>query len=275
MKGIYDCEVVAQSCVAPGVMRTILTGAEIARNSVPGQFVNVRVCETSDPLLRRPFSVHAVYPDEGLYSLLYVLVGKGTQLLSKVQPGIKLSVVGPLGNGFDLGEDPEEEHVVVAGGCGAAPLHFLAAKLCEKWGCGKVTVLCGAQTKKSLLCQAEFESFGGEVSVSTDDGTSGYHGTVTGLLEDFLADRDPKNVRVYSCGPHPMLKRVAEVSGSGGVKLCQVSLENHMSCGVGVCLGCVQKIRGAFRGDESGQGWHHERVCKEGPVFDAEDVIWE
>ena len=158
MKGIYDCRIIAQTEIAPGVVRTLLSGPEIARESAPGQFVNLRVAKTTDPLLRRPFSVHAVYPEEGIYSLLYAMVGRGTRLLNEIQPGESVSVVGPLGKPFDLGDSPEAEHIVVAGGCGAAPLHFLCAALCKKWSCNNVKVLAGAQSESAVLCEAEFKS---------------------------------------------------------------------------------------------------------------------
>lgn len=276
MKGVYNCEIVAQTEIAPGVIRAILSGREIAQSAYAGQFVNVQVAKTTDPLLRRPFSIHATYPGEGIFSLLYVTVGKGTALLKKVQPGEKLSVVGPLGRGFDLGNNPNAQHIVVAGGCGAAPLHFLCNSLCQKWNCENVTVLTGGRNKDAVLCEAEFRSHGVSVNISTDDGSYGCHGLVTELLSRQLAERDQSRpVRVYSCGPHGMMKAVAKITFEAGVKDCQVSLENNMSCAIGVCMGCVQKIKGAMAGDKSGRNWHHERVCKDGPVFNAEDVIWE
>ncbi len=286
MKGIYDCKIIAQSEVGPGVVRTLLSGPEIARHSTAGQFVNVRVAETTDPLLRRPFSIHAVYPAEGFFSLLYVLRGRGTALLNKMRPGEKMSVVGPLGRGFDLGDSTDAEHVVVAGGCGAAPLHFLCDALCAKWGCQTTTVLAGAQRKEGVLCEEEFRSHGVEVEISTDDGSYGYHGFVTQLLAKYLQERtkfpsprpspeEGARIRVYPCGPNAMMKEVARISREAGVERCQVSLENNMSCAIGVCMGCVQKIKGAASGDDSGRDWHYERVCKDGPVFDSEDVIWD
>jgi len=275
VKGVYDCEIIAQKEMAPGVIRTLLAGPEIARESVPGQFVNVQVGKTTtDPLLRRTFSVHAVDAGNGTFSLLYVIVGRGTELLRKIQPGEKVSVVGPLGRGFDLGDSHDEEHIVVAGGCGAAPLHFLCDCLCREWGCEKVTVLAGAQSKDALLCEAEFRAHGVGVGVSTDDGSYGYRGFVTQLLEEKLAGQT-KWTRVYSCGPHAMMREVARICSEAGVGKCQVSLENNMACGMGVCMGCVQKIRGAAPGDTSGRNWRYERVCHDGPVFDAEDVIWQ
>jgi len=279
MKGVYDCEVIAQSEVAPGVVRLLLRGPEIAEQAVPGQFVNVQIAAmATDPLLRRPLSVHAVYPDEGIFSLLYVIVGKGTALLNKIQPGEMISVVGPLGRGFDIGDSPDALHILVAGGCGAAPLHFLCDTLCAKWGCKNVIALTGGRTKSAVLCEAEFRSHGIEVEISTYDGTYCYHGVVTELLQHHLdspLSTLNSQLRVYSCGPYPMMREVARICREANVSNCQVSLENNMACGLGVCMGCVQKIKGAMPGDMSGADWHRERVCKDGPVFNAEDVIWD
>ena len=276
MKGIYECEIIAQTEVAPDVFRTLLTGLEIAREAQPGQFVNVQVSATTDPLLRRPFSVHAAYRAEGVYSLMYVVVGRGTALLREMRSGQTVSVVGPLGTPFDLGDSPDAEHIVTAGGCGAAPLYFLCDALCTKWGCDNVTVLVGAATKSALLCEAEFTSQGVSVGISTEDGSCGCRGVVTDLLKKHLVQRDTvRPVRIYSCGPHAMIREVARIASEAGVEKCQVSLENHMACGLGVCMGCVQKIRGPAPGDASGRDWHHERVCADGPVFDAEDIIWD
>lgn len=283
MKGVYECEILAQSEVGPNVVRTLLKGPEIARQAQPGQFVNVRVTPTTDPLLRRPFSIHATYPDEGVYSLLYVLRGKGTALLHKARPRDKISVVGPLGKPFDLGDSSEAEHIVVAGGCGAAPLHFLCDALCRKWGCKHVTVLAGAQSKDTILCEAEFKSYDVNVLISTDDGSYGCQGYVTDLLDAYLAERcsmssQPGNsplIRVYSCGPHDMLKEVARISREYKVSSCQVSLENVMACGIGVCMGCVQKVKDSGHGDDPAECFHYERVCTEGTVFEADNVVWE
>ena len=283
MKGIYDCEIIEQHEVSPGVYRTLLTGEEIARQARAGQFLNVQVSRSTDPLMRRPFSVHAVYPDEGRFTLLYVVVGRGTELLRHIPAGDKVSVVGPLGRGFDVGESPDAEHIVVAGGCGAAPLHFLCDALCKKWGCENVLVLAGGRSKNAVLCEAEFRAHGVQVGISTDDGTYGHGGFVTQLLEQALGKRqqaigrDLSRVRVYSCGPHPMVREVARICREAGVGNCQVSLENNMACGMGVCVGCVQKVRvqSSKLKVESAGDWEWKRVCKDGPVFDAEDVIWE
>jgi dihydroorotate dehydrogenase electron transfer subunit len=122
----------------------------------------------------------------------------------------------------------------------------------------------------------EFKSHGVGVEISTDDGSYGHAGFVTELLRDKLETLDrSREIRVYSCGPHPMMKAVASICEKAGIPGCQVSLENNMACGIGVCTGCVQKIKGAAEHDDSGRGWHYERVCKDGPVFYSEDIIWE
>lgn len=286
MKSVYNCEIIEQTEVAPGIYRTRLIGPEIARESVPGQFVNVQVSGTTDPLLRRPFSVHAVDPAGGIFSLLYVVVGRGTELLRHIPAGETVSVVGPLGRGFDLGDSPAT-HIIVAGGCGAAPLHFLCDALCARWGCDSVTVLAGAQTRDAVICEAEFRAHGVEVGISTDDASYGFGGLVTQLLEQRLRSvlssglaEDGRAIRVYSCGPYAMMKEVARICREAGVSSCQVSLEKNMACGLGVCVGCVQKVKSPKSEVESGAGgsnteWRYERVCADGPVFDAEDIIWE
>ena len=277
MINVSNCELIGQMEVAPGVVRALFKSPEIACQAKPGQFVNINIAPTTtDPLLRRPFSVHATYPEEGVFSVLYVLVGRGTALLSKMPDGSKISIVGPLGRGFDIGDSPDAEHVAVAGGCGAAPLHFLCDAICDEWGCDKTTVLSGAKDKNAVLCEAEFKAHGVEVGISTDNGSYGYHGLVTELLKKHLAEsKHPEKIRVYSCGPHVMMREVARISAEAGVSICQVSLENNMSCAMGVCMGCVQKVKGAPASDKSGENWHYERVCKDGPVFNAEDIVWE
>lgn len=275
MIGVFDCEIIEHSAVTHNTMRSVLKCPEIAANAMPGQFVNVKVSSGTDPLLRRPFSIHAVDVEKGTFSLLYVMVGRGTALLSQMKPGQFMSVIGPIGRGFDFGDIGNSTHLVVAGGCGAAPMHFLCDKLCTNGICANVIVLSGASNKDALLCEVEFKAHGVEVDISTDDGSYGYKGFVTELLAEKLKEiGDTSNVRVYSCGPHAMMKAVADISISAKVKSCQVSLENNMACGFGVCQGCVQKIKGAGKGDNSGRDWHYERVCKDGPVFNAEDIIW-
>ena len=217
-------------------------------------------------LLRRPFSIHRA--GKGKLEVLYAVVGEGTRLLSQKKPGKHLDVIGPLGNGFDYERRTtnDERLILVAGGMGVAPLIFLAEKLGQRSkvkGQGKPLVLLGAGTKKQVLCEKEFKQLGCEVMVATDDGSVGFKGKVTDLLKDFL--RPTSHVprpTVYACGPRPMLRALSRISLKNNIP-AQISLEEHMSCGIGACMGCVVDTLQGFK-----------RVCKEGPVFDAGQILW-
>jgi dihydroorotate dehydrogenase electron transfer subunit len=267
---VTDCEIIEQIEIAPRIFRSVLVEPTIARESKPGQFVNVRVSESYDPLLRRPFSIHAVNPERGTFSLLYDVVGRGTKLLMAMDVGDKVSVVGPLGSSFDVGEDPKAKHILVAGGCGAAPIHFLSDWICKKHGCDKVTVLVGAKTEEAVLCEREFVAHGVKVEIATEDGSYGFKGLVTELLQTYLSMPD---IRVYSCGPTPMLRAVAKIVEAYNVASCQVSLESAMACGLGVCMGCVTKACSGY--DDDCKDWRYSRVCTDGPVYDAKELVWE
>ncbi len=273
-KIIADCEIIEQTEIAPHVFRSVLVEPTIARTSRPGQFVNVRVAEGYDPLLRRPFSVHAVDPEAGTFSLLYDVVGRGTRLLMDMKVGDTVNLVGPLGSSFEIGESASARHILVAGGCGAAPIHFLSDSICQTHGCGQATVLVGAKTGTALLCEREFVTHGVNVELATEDGSYGYKGLITELLDQKLKARNREiETRVYSCGPIPMMRAVAKVCHERGIESIQVSLESAMACGVGVCMGCV--VKGCESHDGACDDWQYNRVCTEGPVFDARGLMWE
>jgi len=235
----------------------------IVRRARPGQFVDIRVNDTLEPLLRRPLSIHRV--DGKRVEVIYEVVGKGTEILSKKKTGDTLDVIGPLGSGFTF----NERAILVAGGMGVAPLIFLAEKLAEvKSQKSKVKsqVLIGAKTKSKILCEKEFKQLGYKIKISTDDGSRGFKGKVADLLKRILLKNsrtcEPKN-SIYACGPRPMLKEISALSKKYNIP-AQISLEEHMACGIGACLGCVVKAKDGYR-----------RVCKEGPVFNADEIVWE
>ncbi|MFH0827077.1 MAG: dihydroorotate dehydrogenase electron transfer subunit [Candidatus Omnitrophota bacterium] len=251
-----------------------LEAPRIALKASPGQFVNVRVVDSVEPLLRRPFGIHRVQGKA--IEILYEVLGKGTEILSLKKAGEYLDVIGPLGNGFnyELRTPPlnltaqgggSEEFILVAGGMGVAPLIFLAEKLRSAQSSKfkvQSMVLIGAKTKNQILCEKEFKQLGFTVLVSTDDGSKGFKGKVTGLLKRQLRTMDYELRTIFACGPRPMLKEVVLFSRQKRIP-AQVSLEEHMACGMGACLGCVVNTRVGFK-----------RVCKEGPVFKAEEIIW-
>ncbi len=237
----------------------VLGSKQIAGESSPGQFLNIKVNDTDEPLLRRPFSIHRV--KDSSIELLYEVVGEASGLLSQRRPGGYLDIIGPLGNGFDcrLPVTGYRSPVLVAGGMGVAPLVFFAEKLMKS----KALVLIGAKTKDQILCEKEFKQLGCAVKIATDDGSRGFKGKVTDLLKNILRVTSYElRVTIYACGPRPMLKEISRISKKYDIP-AQVSLEEHMACGIGACLGCVVNTKEGFK-----------RVCKEGPVFNGDELIW-
>ncbi len=267
MKHFPAVEVVVQEMVAPGCYRLTFFSPEIVLLARPGQFLHIRVTPGLEPLLRRPFSIHSVNRRTGEGALLYRVVGRGTGLLAKKKKGDWLDVIGPLGQGFTL-PAAGQRVVLVAGGIGIAPLFFLLQTLAGSDNF--VNVFLGARTAKDLLLVEEVRELvnggRGEVMVATDDGSCEHRGPVTDLLARLLAEK--KVEMVYACGPVAMLKVVASLLERYGVD-GEVSLEERMGCGIGACLSCVCKTRGGNRQDFS-----YRRVCLEGPVFKARDVVW-
>ncbi|MBM9536654.1 dihydroorotate dehydrogenase electron transfer subunit [Desulfobulbus alkaliphilus] len=237
--------------------RLTLFAPRIAAAARPGQFVMASCGTTLDPLLRRPFSIHQAFAD-GALELLVKVIGRGTSYLSTLRPGAELSLIGPLGRGFHL--TTHGPVTLVGGGIGIAPLLFLASHLPTDSKISTCTVLLGSRTNTDLLVLTEeFKQLGCQVRTATDDGSLGHHGFVSELLPAAL----PGAHMVFTCGPHAMMTTVARLCLDAGIR-CEASLEAHMACGLGACLGCT--IHGA------GNTYRH--VCKHGPVFDATEVAW-
>jgi len=234
-------------------------------NVKPGQFVMLRITDSFDPLLRRPFGVFDVFQGNEGVEIFYRVVGKGTSIMSGLMPGDTVDVLGPLGNGFPV-PSAKENLVMVAGGVGVAPFYLLAKNAIKKNI--SVTLLYGARNSKELKIAADFKKIGVKVKVSTEDGSIGKKGFVTSLLEEELK----KGTVVYACGPIGMLKEVSRVSAEHGVK-SYVSLERGMACGIGVCLGCAVLVSRCNGGIEINKGY--DMVCSDGPVFKSEVIEWE
>jgi len=233
----------------------------IARAAKPGQFVQVKCSDSTEPLLRRPFSIHKV--KRGI-EILYEAVGRGTDILSRKKEGGFVDVLGPLGSGFsmpDRASSLEPRAIIIAGGIGAAPLVYLADELAKKKI--KTIVLIGAKTKHLILCEKDFKKVTPEVYVSTDDGSYGCRGLVSKLFHKILKTTESKfETIVYVCGPHGMLKCISDICMERNFE-CQVSLEEKMACGIGACLGCVVNTRSG-----------NKLACKDGPVFNSSEIIW-
>jgi len=280
---------------------------EIARLARPGQFLMLRVNELQDPFLRRPFSLSRIFPprekkrkpmDEGGVEICYQTVGRGTLLMSRIQEGQRVDLLGPLGKGFWT-EEGCSRVILVGGGIGVPPLLPWAQELKRK-GPGtkksprgpEMTFLIGAKNKDNILGVAESRRWGIEAQVATEDGTLGAKGLVTDLLEKELMTGRHEATAIYACGPNPMLARIAQVAHQFDLP-CQVSLESRMACGVGACLGCTVKFReGLLPGEDQEREltpspadslpviseappFRYARVCKEGPVFDARKIFWD
>jgi dihydroorotate dehydrogenase electron transfer subunit len=265
--------------VARDTYRIRLEAPQTARQIVPGQFIMVRLPAGDDPLLARPLALYDTVIDKGgdLVGLdvVYLVVGKMTRCLAACEAGDQLEIWGPLGNGFVL---PAAKHLVmVAGGIGQTPFLALGREQLQKRNYGlpprkispsqKVTLCYGARSADLLAGIDDFRAAGIDVRVATDDGTAGHHGLVTDLLGRCLAEAETTTCRVVCCGPEAMMEAVARVSASANVP-CQVSLETPMACGIGICFSCVTKVT------QPDGTWDYKRTCVDGPVFDAETIVW-
>ena len=242
-----------------------LEAPAIARAAKPGQFVMLQVQEGRDPLLRRPMSVCRV-PDRGRrrIAILYKITGAGTRRLAAQRPGARLRTLGPLGRGFRIpAAGAPGRLVLVAGGVGIAIFPFLADALARRRP--RPLLLFGARSAKDLVGVPMLRERGVEVRVATEDGSRGTRGYVTSLLAPII-ETGGEAPRLFVCGPTPMLRAVGDLARAAAVP-CQLALEAPMPCGLGVCLGCVVPCPG----DAAGPAFR--RVCTEGPVFEATEVL--
>jgi len=232
---------------------------EIAPLVQPGQFAHVRILPLKEALLRRPFSIFQVTTDT--FSILYKNVGRGTDVLSRMRSGEELSVIAPLGHGFTVPAPGAEVPLLVAGGYGMAAMYLLAQRSPQKG-----IVFVGGRRRVDILCEKEFAALGWEVRATTEDGSHGEKGLVTHPLIAELK-RGAAGKKLFACGPTPMLKAVAKLAADFNLP-AELSMDEHMCCGTGVCLTCVIPIKTA-------DGWEYQRTCTEGPVFDREQILWE
>lgn len=272
--------------VARDIFLLTFSAPGIATVAKAGQFVHIRCGKTLDPLLRRPFSFSNINRGAGTCSVIYEIRGRGTQLLADFVVGDEIDLLGPLGTHFSVEKLlPEAHAILVGGGIGAPPMAALAQALSHR-EIAKVTVLLGAATRDKLVPESIFETVGAKVLVATNDGSKGHHGFVTELLDsvveaDMEAGLDGDNLltdnsllAVFACGPNGMLKAVRDYCLDRNIP-CQISLEEIMACGVGACQGCVCKVKAEGSEGDTGQGFEYVRVCTEGPVFEAGEVVWD
>lgn len=247
-------EVVGRREVAGGIFRLVLRTSDIALRTAPGQFVNIRCGEACLPLLRRPFSISRVEGDT--IELLFNVIGQGTRMMSSKRPGDTLDVLGPLGTPFGVSGEYDTA-ILVAGGLGIAPFPLLTDFLLKEKK--DILTLIGARTAGQVTDQ-----YLRNVEIATDDGSRGMKGTVVDLLKTQRGKRDMKKVKVFGCGPTPMLKALSVYASAEGFD-CELSLEGDMACGMGICQGCpVERTDGKKK---------YALVCTDGPTFNNNDII--
>ncbi len=237
-------EIQSNEKLAKDVYRMVLAG-DTSDLKKPGQFVNIKL---DGFFLRRPISVCDY--DENVLTLIYKVVGAGTEVMSKMCKGEKLDILTGLGNGFDTSKSGDNP-VVIGGGVGVPPMFNLARKLIEEGK--KVTAVLGFNKEEEIFYKDEFEKLGAEVYITTVDGSVGTKGFVTDAMKNIDFSY------TYCCGPEPMLKAVYNASDKDG----QFSFEERMGCGFGACMGCSCKTK-----------YGNKRICKEGPVLCKEEIIW-
>lgn len=254
---------------------------EIARLAVPGQFVMTRFTGRDAPLIGRALAVYDIIPGEDgqprWIDLVFVRKGAFTTPLAESPAGVRMSLWGPLGNGFS--NRPCKKLVIAVGGIGQTPMLLLGQEALgtRRFGCEgrqagwaeKVTIVYGARTAALLACVDSFEQAGFEVELCTDDGSRGNKARVPDRLFELLdQETDHASLRVVTCGPEIMMQKVAEGCIARSID-CQVSMETPMACGIGICFSCVAKVR-----PNADEPWDFRRTCVEGPVFDAVNLEW-
>src|SRR5262245_10997942 len=239
----------------------------------------MRLAGCDDPLLARPLALYdTVVSQDGAATgidIVYLTAGKFTRRLASCRPGEMLDVWGPLGNGFP--PQSAEHLIIAAGGIGQTPfLALVAEHLGSKRygdpprdtpGPRRISFCYGARSADYLAGVDDFRRLGTEVHLSTDDGSYGHHGFVTDVVHKLLVQSSAESRQIVCCGPERMMEAVAEIAHRFEVP-CQVSLETPMACGIGICFTCVAKVR------QSDGSWDYKRTCVEGPVFDAEQIVW-
>ncbi len=259
MKKQELCKVINRKKLAKNIYTIRFKSSHISANSKPGQFVLVKISQTQLPLLRRPFAISDTNVKQKTFDILFEVKGEGTKFFATTRKDDIIDVIGPIGNGFNTRNT--ENIIVVAGGIGLASVNLLCNKSAKENK--NVHLYYGTKSLEYMPIKSFNKNI--NVSVTTDDGSYGQKKLVTKALEEDSKKFD-KSYTVFACGPHVMLKEVYKVCKKYKWK-CFVSLESHMACGVGACNGCIVDVmRNGVKG--------HKRVCKEGPIFNAGEIIW-
>ncbi|MGN1467355.1 MAG: dihydroorotate dehydrogenase electron transfer subunit [Ruminococcus sp.] len=249
----YDAqafELISNKEIANGIFDWTVKNKSLSSIAQPGQFAHIAV---PGKTLRRPISICDA--DGENLRLVFQVKGQGTEIMSQLKEGTSVDIIAPLGNGFKI--EKGKKYCFIGGGIGVPPMLYAAKAAC------KPLVITGFRSKDFVILQDDFKSIGADLVLATDDGSAGIHGFVTDVLKERINEVD----EICACGPFPMLRAVAQAAKENN-KPCQVSLEERMGCGVGACLVCACKVKRA-NGEEE-----YLHVCKNGPVFNAEEVVF-
>lgn len=262
MKVNIKAKLIKKEKLKDDIYKFTVEAKEIVENAKPGHFIEVRVLDNIEPLLRRPISIYNIEKETGILEFIFQVKGKGTEILAKREVGEELDIIGPLGYGtFDVKD--YENAAIIGGGIGTFPLYELAKELKQNTN-SNVNIYLGFRNKDYVVLEEEFKNVSDKLVITTDDGTYGIPGfAINELKKDIETGKIDK---IFACGPLPMLKAVQALSKETNIP-CQISLEEKMACGLGVCLGCAVKT--AKSPSDAPEYWH---VCKAGPVFNASDV---
>ncbi|MEI7884820.1 MAG: dihydroorotate dehydrogenase electron transfer subunit [Clostridia bacterium] len=260
-KIIESCQIISNEEIFPNYFKLKLEATKISKLAIPGQFVEIKCSLEREHIIRRPFGFHSIEKNANLISIIYEVRGSETLALSKRLSGEELSLIGPLGNGFPIqGKVP----LLVAGGTGIAPLSCLATAFAEKKVDPYFFYGCNDHKAANYFAKKPPE---GELNIATMDGSFCFHGNVVELLNSYLPTSKVKFDVVYTCGPQLMMQKTYEWAKENNLT-CFASMERVMGCGFGVCLGCTLPILKDGKTSNS-------CVCKDGPVFNGEEIIWD
>lgn len=251
-------EIVGKETLSKDICKLTLKSVEISESAKPGQFIEVKCSNGIDVLLRRPISISNVNKHKGEVDIVFQIKGKGTKALAEKKQEEVLDIIGPLGRGFTV-SDSFKRIAIVGGGIGVFPLLFLAGSFKNT----ETITYLGFRNIDQIIMLDNFKQVSDDVKVATDDGSFGHHALVTQVLERDLVTE--KFDMIYACGPKPMLKSVIELASKNKLA-CEISIEERMGCGVGACLGCACMIK-------EGEDIRYGHVCKDGPVFNAKDIL--
>ncbi len=262
MKVNIKAKIIKKEKLKDDIYKFEVQAKEIVNSAQAGQFIEIRVLDNIQPLLRRPISIYNINKERGTLEFIFQVKGKGTNILAKREIGEELDIIGPLGYGTFEVKDYEKV-AIIGGGIGIFPLYELSKEL-KNNTTTKINMYLGFRNKEYVLLEEEFKNVSDKLIITTDDGTYKIKGFA---IDELKKDIEKEKIdKIFACGPLPMLKAVQDLAKEKNIQ-CEISLEEKMACGLGVCLGCAVKTASSSK--EAPQYWH---VCKAGPVFNANDV---